>query len=57
METVSLIVAMLAAGFWIIAGVLLCVKRDALVCLKSIAVDVSEPHPKVSIIIPARNED
>lgn len=57
METVSLIVAMLAAGFWIIAGVLLCVKRDALVCLKSIAVDVSVPHPKVSIIIPARNEE
>jgi len=57
LDTVYLIVAILAAGFWLIAGMLLCVKRDALVCLKAISIDDSVTFPKISIIIPARNEE
>ena len=49
--------AMLAAGFWIPAGIWLILNRHALTVLESVPVEDEHPLPAVSIVIPARNEE
>ena len=56
METVLLFVSILDVGFWIASGILLCMKRDAIANLKDIFEELPGALPKISIIIPARNE-
>ena len=55
--TVHLSLAMLAAGFWVPAGVWLMTKRHALTVLASVSVRDEDPLPPVSVVIPARNEE
>ncbi len=49
--------AILAAGFWVPAGIWLMTKRDAFTVLASVPVEDDTPFPAVSIVIPARNEE
>ena len=49
--------AMLAAGFWVPAGIWLMSKRHALTVLASVPVKDDRPLPPVSVVIPARNEE
>ncbi len=55
--TIHLNLAMLAAGFWVPAGIWLMLNRHALTVLASIPVQDDHPFPTVSIVIPARNEE
>ena len=55
--TIHLSLAMLAAGFWIPAGIWLISKRHAFMVLVSVPVEDDHPLPPVSIVIPARNEE
>ncbi|MYC27816.1 MAG: glycosyltransferase family 2 protein [Nitrospira sp. SB0662_bin_26] len=56
-HTIHLSLAMLAAGFWIPAGVWLMSKRHAFTVLASVSVRDEDPLPPVSVVIPARNEE
>lgn len=55
--TIHLSLAMLAAGFWVPAGIWLMLNRHALTVLASVLVEDDHPLPTVSIVIPARNEE
>jgi len=55
--TIHLSLAMLAAGFWVPAGIWLMLNRHALTVLASIPVEDDQPLPTVSVVIPARNEE
>ena len=57
MHTFHFTLAMLAAGFWVPAGIWLMSKRHALTVLASVPVEGNHPLPAVSIVIPARNEE
>ena len=59
METhdIHLSLAMLAAGFWVPAGIWLMLNRHALTVLASVPVEDDYPLPALSIVIPARNEE
>ncbi len=56
-DTVNLGIAILAAGFWVPVGIFLVLKRHALEVLASMAVEPSQTLSKVSVVIPARNEE
>ena len=56
-HTIHFSLAMLAAGFWVPAGIWLMLNRHALTVLASVPVDDEHPLPAVSIVIPARNEE
>ena len=56
-HTIHLSLAMLAAGFWIPAGVWLMTKRHAFTVLASVSVRDEDPLLPVSVVIPARNEE
>ena len=56
-HTIHLSLAILAAGFWVPAGIWLMLNRHALTVLASVPVDDEHPLPAVSIVIPARNEE
>ena len=56
-HTIHFSLAILAAGFWIPAGIWLMLNRHALTVLASVPVDDGHPFPAVSIVIPARNEE
>ena len=55
--TIHLILAILAAGFWVPAGIWLMSKRHAFTMLASVLVEDEDPLPAVSIVIPVRNEE
>ena len=55
--TIHFSLAMLAAGFWVPAGIWLMLNRHALAVLESVAVEDEHPLPAVSVVIPARNEE
>lgn len=55
--TIHLSLAMLAAGFWVPAGIWLMSKRHAFTVLASVLVEDEDPLPAVSIVIPVRNEE
>ena len=57
MHTFHFTLAMLAAGFWVPAGLWLMRKRHALTVLASVPVEDGHLLPAVSIVIPARNEE
>ena len=48
---------MLAAGFWVPAGIWLMSKRNAFTVLASVSVKDEDSLPAVSVVIPARNEE
>ena len=56
-HTIHFGLAMLAAGFWVPAGIWLMLNRHALTVLASIPVEDDQPLPTVSVVIPARNEE
>lgn len=56
-DTINFSIAILASGFWVPTGILLILKRDAIKQLSSLAEEPSHNLPKVSIVIPARNEE
>lgn len=56
-HTFHFTLAMLAAGFWVPAGIWLMLNRHALTVLASVPVDDGHPFTAVSIVIPARNEE
>ncbi len=56
-DTIYLSMAILAAGFWVPVGILLILKRHALEGLASVAVGSTQSWPKVTVVIPARNEE
>ena len=56
-HTIHFSLALLAAGFWVPAGIWLMLNRHALTVLASIPVQDDHPLPTVSIVIPARNEE
>ena len=56
-HTIHFSLAMLAAGFWVPAGIWLMINRHALTVLASVPVEDDHPLPTVSIVIPARNEE
>ncbi len=56
-DTINLSLAILAAGFWMPVGILLVLRRHALTVLSSLAEKPSHTLPKVSVVIPARNEE
>ena len=56
-HTIHLSLAMLAAGFWVPAGIWLMFNRHALTVLESVPVEDEHSLPAVSIVIPARNEE
>ena len=55
--TIHLSLAILAAGFWVPAGIWLMSKRHAFTVLASVLVEDEDPLPAVSIVIPVRNEE
>ena len=55
--TIHWSLAMLAAGFWVPAGIWLMSKRHALTVLASVPVNEEHPLQAVSVVIPARNEE
>ena len=56
-DTINVCIAILAAGFWVPMGILLVLKRKAIQVLASLTVEEPQPPPKVSVVIPARNEE
>lgn len=56
-HTIHFSLAILAAGFWVPAGIWLMLNRHALTVLASVPVEDNHPLPTVSIVIPARNEE
>jgi len=56
-NTINLIIAILAAGFWVPMGILLVLKRKAIQVLASLTMEKPQPLPMVSVVIPARNEE
>ena len=56
-HTIHFGLAMLAAGFWVPAGIWLMLNRHALTVLASVPVPDDQPLPTVSVVIPARNEE
>ncbi len=56
-HTIHFSLALLAAGFWVPAGIWLMLNRHALTVLASIPVQDDQPLPTVSVVIPARNEE
>lgn len=56
-DTVSLGIAILASGFWVPVGILLILKRNALEELANLPAEIESSLPKVSVVIPARNEE
>ncbi|MCY3955744.1 MAG: glycosyltransferase [Nitrospira sp.] len=56
-HTIHLSLAILAAGFWVPAGIWLMSKRHALTVLASVSVKDEDALPAVSVVIPARNEE
>lgn len=56
-HTIHWSLAILAAGFWVPAGVWLMSKRHAFTVLASVSVRDEDPLPPVSVVIPARNEE
>ena len=55
--TFHLSLAMLAAGFWVPAGMWLMLHRHAFTVLASVMPKDEDPLPAVSVVIPARNEE
>ena len=55
--TIHLSLAMLAAGFWIPAGIWLMLNRHAFTVLASVSVKDEDSLPAMSVVIPARNEE
>ena len=56
-HTIHFGLAILAAGFWVPAGIRLMLNRHALTVLASVPVEDDHPLPTVSVVIPARNEE
>lgn len=56
-DTIHLSLAIFAAGFWVPVGILLILKRHALEVLAAVAVGSTQSRPKVTVVIPARNEE
>ena len=56
-DTINLGIAILASGFWVPVGILLILKRNALQVLASVPIKEVQGLPKVSVVIPARNEE
>ena len=56
-HTIHFSLAILAAGFWVPAGIWLMSKRHAFTVLASVPVEDDHSLPAVSIVIPARNEE
>ena len=56
-HTIHFSLALLAAGFWVPAGIWLMLNRYALTVLASVRVEDDQPLPTVSVVIPARNEE
>jgi len=56
-NTINVCIAILAAGFWVPMGILLVLKRKAIQVLASLTMEEPQPLPKVSVVIPARNEE
>ncbi|MDA0740188.1 MAG: glycosyltransferase [Nitrospirae bacterium] len=56
-NTIHLSLAIFATGFWVPVGILLIVKRHALEVLASVAIGSTPFWPKVTVVIPARNEE
>jgi glycosyltransferase involved in cell wall biosynthesis len=56
-DTINLSIAILAAGFWVPVGLFLIMKRHALKVLASLDVGQTQTLPKVTAVIPARNEE
>ena len=56
-DTINLSIAILGAGFWVPIGILLIVKRHALAVLASLDEGQTKTWPKVTVVIPARNEE
>lgn len=56
-HTIHFSLAILAAGFWVPAGIWLMLNRHAFTVLASVPVEDDHPFPVVSIVIPARNEE
>lgn len=56
-NTIHLSLAIFATGFWVPVGILLIVKRHALEVLASVAIGSTPSWPKVTVVIPARNEE
>ena len=54
---IQLSLAILAAGFWVPVGLWLMLKRHALTVLATVPVEARQELPRVSIVIPARNEE
>ncbi|MDE0145990.1 MAG: glycosyltransferase [Nitrospira sp.] len=57
MHAFHVTLALVAAGFWVPAGIWLMSKRHAFTVLASVSVDTESSLPAVSIVIPARNEE
>ncbi|MDT7042939.1 glycosyltransferase [Candidatus Nitronereus thalassa] len=56
-DTINFILAILSAGFWLPIGILLILKRHALTVLASLDEGPTQNWPKVTVVIPARNEE
>lgn len=56
-DVVQLCLAILAAGFWGPAGIWLICRRHALTVLADVAEETGAHPPRVSVVIPARNEE
>lgn len=56
-HTIQFSLAILAASFWGPVGLWLILKRHALTVLETVPVEPGRPRPRVSIVIPARNEE
>ena len=56
-HTIHFSLAILAAGFWVPAGIWLMLNRHALTVLASVPVEDEDLLPTVSIVIPARDEE
>ena len=56
-HSIQVSLAILAAGFWVPAGIWLMLKRRALTVLATVPGEARQELPRVSIVIPARNEE
>ena len=56
-HTIHFTLAILAAGFWVPAGIWLMVNGHAFTMLASVPVEEDHPLPTASVVIPARNEE
>ncbi len=56
-DTIQMSLAIFAACFWVPVGMLLVLKRHAVECLADVEAGESQHLPRISIVIPARNEE